>query len=116
LGYTYHLIPFIEMCTRGDIGNADYEALSTKEARCKPLSGIGGSQALGSLLEENGVFLAGDDADKEASERVQVAVRLISILHALGFKFPVEMAMETAMSEMTPIGLPCSLEPCQRED
>ncbi|KAF4451690.1 putative vegetative incompatibility protein HET-E-1 [Fusarium austroafricanum] len=94
LGYTYPLIPFIELYTRGDIANAYPQASET-------LSKIGSSEALGSLLEKNEVVIASDDGDQEAAENVKTAVRLISVLHALGFRFPTEMTMETAMSEMT---------------
>ncbi|KAF5700263.1 vegetative incompatibility het-E-1 [Fusarium mundagurra] len=102
LGYTYPLIPFIELYTRGDIVNMYSEALGTKEARNKTLNGIGNSKALESLLGEDDVtFDSCDDGDEQALERVKFAVRLISILHALGFRFPTDMTIETAIAEMT---------------
>ncbi|KAF4951894.1 hypothetical protein FSARC_12787 [Fusarium sarcochroum] len=102
LGYTYPLIPFIELYTRGDIANMYSKAFKTKEVETKTLSGIGNSETLGSLLGKNEVVVASsDDGDQGASESVKVAVRLILILHASGFIFPTDMKMETAMSEMS---------------
>ncbi|KAM0545998.1 hypothetical protein ACHAPJ_011110 [Fusarium lateritium] len=102
LGYTYPLVPFIELYTRGDIASVYLEAFGTRETKTKTLSEIGTSEALRSLLDKNEVVVASSDhEDQGALESVKLAVRLISILQTLGFIFPTEMTMETAMSEMS---------------
>jgi hypothetical protein len=102
LGYVYPLVPFVELYTRGDIYSMYAIAFETKEAETKVLNGIANYEALESLLDKDEVVIANsDDGGQEASENVKVAVRLISILHALGFAFPTAMTVETAMSEMS---------------
>ncbi|SPJ71709.1 uncharacterized protein FTOL_01437 [Fusarium torulosum] len=101
LGYVYPLVPLVELYTRGDIYSMCARAFQTKEAETKALCGIANSEALGSLLDKDDVVIANsDDGGREASEHVKVALRLISILRTLGFVFPTNMTVETAMSEM----------------
>ncbi|KAJ4250945.1 hypothetical protein NW762_011595 [Fusarium torreyae] len=102
LGYIYPLIPFIELYTGGDIANMYFEVFNTTEAKTETLNGIGNSNAFGALLNKNEVVVSSsDDEDQGASGSVKVAVRLIMILHNLGFIFPTEMTVETATSEMS---------------
>ncbi|KAI6777405.1 hypothetical protein HG530_001350 [Fusarium avenaceum] len=102
LGYVYPLVPFVELYTRGDIYSIHARSIETKEAEAKALSGIAHSEALESLLDKDEVVIANsDEGSQEASENVKVAVRLVSILHALGFVFPTDMTVETSMSEMS---------------
>jgi hypothetical protein len=102
LGYVYPLVPLVELYACGGIYSMYARAFETKEAETKALSGIANSEALESLLDKDEVVIANsDDGDQGASEHVKVAVRLISILHALGFVFPTDITVETAMSEMS---------------
>ncbi|KAM0244000.1 hypothetical protein ACHAP5_006664 [Fusarium lateritium] len=101
LGYVYPLIPFIELYTHGDITNMFPQTFGTKEAETKALREMINSKTLDSLLGKEGdVIASGDDGDQEASENVTVAIRLISILHALGFEFPTDLTVETVIPEM----------------
>ncbi|KAJ3532890.1 hypothetical protein NM208_g8235 [Fusarium decemcellulare] len=102
LGYTYPLIPFIDLYTRGDIANTYSRDIATADSRRNILHGIRDSEAIASLLDVDEVEIAdSDDGNQAASESAGLGVRLISILHALGFRFPTEITTETAMSEMT---------------
>ncbi|KAM5344393.1 hypothetical protein ACJ41O_012930 [Fusarium nematophilum] len=102
LGYTYPLIPFIELYTYGVVPSIYSEALETEESRRAALSRLRDLDAPKSLLETSEVEIVGsDNEDQNASERVGEAVQLILILHALGFSFPADMTTETAISKMT---------------
>ncbi|KAM0412792.1 hypothetical protein ACHAPD_007838 [Fusarium lateritium] len=100
LGYVYPLIPFINIYTAGGIACMFSEGLS-REAIANTLRAIVNSEALESLLGKNDVIIADDSDDENASESVRDGLRVISILHALGFVFPTEMTTETAVPEMS---------------
>ncbi|XEV07595.1 hypothetical protein FSHL1_012882 [Fusarium sambucinum] len=100
LGYVYPLIPFIKIYTAGDIACMFSEGVS-REAIANTLRAIASSKALESFLGNNDAIIADDSDDESASESVKVGLRLISILHALGFEFPTEMTTETAIPEMS---------------
>ncbi|CAG7561996.1 unnamed protein product [Fusarium equiseti] len=96
LGYIYPLIPFIDLYTRGDIASM-YSNLGEIGA----LNGIRDSEVLESLLDKDQIAVAiGDNENQSDSESISAAVRIISILQALGFTFPREMTTETALPEM----------------
>ncbi|KAF4989081.1 hypothetical protein FGRMN_9367 [Fusarium graminum] len=102
LGYTYPLIPFVELYTRGDINNMYLEAFDSKEARTDTLNAIRKSETLSALLDqEHVVDISNGDEDQAASENVEIAVYLISLLRALDFTFPADMTAETAIPEMS---------------
>ncbi|KAG8668195.1 hypothetical protein FPOAC1_007572 [Fusarium poae] len=100
LGYVYPLIPFIDIYIAGSIADM-FSKDVTKETTTNTLRAIVDSEALESLLDKNDVVVDKDSEDESASERVKDGLRLISILHALGFVFPTEMTTETAIPEMT---------------
>ncbi|KAM0347680.1 hypothetical protein ACHAPU_004694 [Fusarium lateritium] len=102
LGYTYPLIPFVELYTCGGITDMFLEAFESNDASADALSAIRVTEALESLLDRNEIAIAGNaDNDGAGSESVELAVHLISILWALGFIFPADMTAETAIPEMS---------------
>jgi len=117
LGYFYHLMPFIALYTQRDTSNTysfdantfAEESLpeileghnvpaelkhvreSTEKAHTSPSPTAGG--------EDSAVDIAAK-AGKEAA-RIGKAHQLVILLDALGVRFPKDMAMETATSEMS---------------
>ncbi|GKU12097.1 unnamed protein product, partial [Fusarium langsethiae] len=100
LGYTYPLIPFVELYTRGNIANVFKEPSATKAETFTLSQMITNAEKVGPLLNEDDIVISGG-GDEQATKSVKLAVRLVLILHGIGFRFPAEMTMETAMSEMT---------------
>jgi hypothetical protein len=100
LGYTYPLIPFIDIYTTSDTAYTFSEGF-TSEVRANILRFIVDSEAIKSHLDNSDVIVADDNQDESASESVKDALRLISILHTLGFVFPTEITTETAVPEMS---------------
>ncbi|KAF3024384.1 hypothetical protein E8E14_014372 [Neopestalotiopsis sp. 37M] len=95
LGYIYPLIPFIHLYFSDDLRKPNQSTLIT-------INEIAKSEALGRLLKEDSVeVIHNDDGTQADSGQVEMALRIISILQGLGFRFPTSMTTETVMSEMT---------------
>ncbi|KAL4728142.1 hypothetical protein ACLX1H_004877 [Fusarium chlamydosporum] len=102
LGYIYPLIPFIELYTRGDITDMCSDAFKTEETETETLRAIKNSEVIESLCDKDEVVVpVSEGEDQHVTESVKVAVRLILILRALGFVFPTDMTVETAVPEMS---------------
>ncbi|KAK0611205.1 hypothetical protein B0T14DRAFT_529945 [Immersiella caudata] len=111
LGYFYHLMPFIALYTQRDTNNLySSEATSlTEENLCEILANHEIPLELQHILESvermhtspaSGETDVSDKAGKECV-RVRRAHHLIMLLNGLGVRFPKDMAMETATSEMS---------------
>ncbi|RGP61281.1 vegetative incompatibility het-e-1 [Fusarium longipes] len=99
LGYVYPLVPYIELYTAGEISSI-YSKAMTDEVKTTTLSEIRNSQALESLLDNHYVISASEEDDQSAVESAKLAMRLILILQTMGFEFPTELTVETAVPEM----------------
>ncbi|KAF7520886.1 hypothetical protein G7054_g12614 [Neopestalotiopsis clavispora] len=99
LGYVYPLIPFIDMYIGEDLSK---HVFGLEESPGEIVDGLVKSEALGHLLKEDSVEVIRSDAgDHAAANQIEVALRLISILQGLGFRFSTTMTNETVNSEMT---------------
>ncbi|KAF5665087.1 vegetative incompatibility het-E-1 [Fusarium heterosporum] len=102
LGYTYPLIPFVELYTRGDITNMYLKGFDSKEAKTDTSIAIRNSDVLKTLLnQDHTIDTSNGDRGQVVSENFEIAVHLISILQSLGFTFPADMTAETAIPEMS---------------
>ncbi|KAL7907631.1 hypothetical protein GGI35DRAFT_63569 [Trichoderma velutinum] len=109
LGDIYPLIPFIELHTQGITSNIyagppqvlDYAKLSQWK--------FGDFDAIIPYLRETDVKLVNESNSSGRwettyqieAEQVKESVQIISILNALGFRFPADMTVETATSEIS---------------
>ncbi|KAL7941285.1 hypothetical protein V8C42DRAFT_181458 [Trichoderma barbatum] len=109
IGDVYSLIPFIELHTRGITSNIYTQTLGGLEHAKLSQWQIGEFNALVPYLRETDVELVNKSNDSHVwatvhqSEATQVreSVQIIVILNALGFRFPVDMTVETATSEIS---------------
>ncbi|KAK3348641.1 hypothetical protein B0T25DRAFT_227009 [Lasiosphaeria hispida] len=122
LGYFYHLIPFISQYTRRDTMNMYCSSSSSDTPLSDRLSAFLDNLKLSEILKGHAVpeelmRIGGDSiqgahtnpasvasesrirAQKEA-RRVEKAHQIIALLDGLGIRFPKDMTLETATSEM----------------
>lgn len=109
LGDVYPLIPFIGLHTQGAISNVYIDSPEgpghAKISQWK----VEKIDSLMPYLRENDIELIDKSSDSKRwdtayqieAERVRESMQLISILNALGFRFPVNMTVETATSEIS---------------
>ncbi|KAK4065620.1 hypothetical protein Trihar35433_7740 [Trichoderma harzianum] len=109
LGDIYPLVPFIELHTQGIESNiyaGPPEVINhTKLSQWK----IGDFNALIPYLRETDIELVNESNNggrwettyQIEAEQVRESIQLISVLNALGFRFPANMTVETATSEIS---------------
>ncbi|KAK0649528.1 hypothetical protein B0T16DRAFT_389562 [Cercophora newfieldiana] len=113
LGYFYHLMPFIALYTQRDTNNvysfemsniSDLQAILGEHAPPVELKNVQESIEAAHSSPPSSATGAGEDiASKAWKEAVLVksAQQLIILLDGLGVRFPKDMALETATSEMS---------------
>ncbi|KAK3997890.1 hypothetical protein QBC44DRAFT_376342 [Cladorrhinum sp. PSN332] len=108
LGYFYHLMPFIEIYTRGDCHNI-YRALPSMPDK---LGGYWTKHEVGQIVESHQTpaeldgldflnHIEGDSStDSSETAAVKAAQEMIILLDGLGVRIPKDLAVESATSEI----------------
>ncbi|KAK4184200.1 hypothetical protein QBC35DRAFT_65363 [Podospora australis] len=108
LGYLYYLIPFIKLYTAGDTRNVfrvesapgvsvDMRGFWKQKGLCEVLAG----HAVPHELQGLHIYAEkGDSMLLQEAEAIYEAHQMITLLEGLGLRFPTEMSMESATSEV----------------
>ncbi|KAL6799329.1 hypothetical protein GGI42DRAFT_361264 [Trichoderma sp. SZMC 28013] len=109
LGDIYSLVPFIELHTQGVTSNIYAASLEVLDHAELSQWKIGDFNALIPYLRETDIELVNESNNNGRweksyqieAEKVRESIQLISILNALGFRFPANVTVETATSEIS---------------